>query len=232
MITLSVDIGGSNIKMMLFDDKNEYLGTRKIANTPQPATPANILLVLQGLLSEFPKYQCLCLGFPGVVKFGVVYTAPNLDSSWVDYDLLTALKQLTSVPTLIANDADLQGYGVIVGIGVEMVITLGTGIGSALFIDGTLVPNLELGHHPWRKGRSYEDLLGNAALKKKGEAKWFKNLLRAIAQMQHTFNYDIIYLGGGNSRYLKGKKLPENVRVCDNVAGLIGGVRLWQLQNR
>src|SRR2546427_382933 len=125
----------------------------------------------------------------------------------------------------VDHDADVQGYGVISGEGVELVITLGTGFGSGLFVDGKLVPNLEIGHHPFQKGKTYEDLLGDAALKKVGKRKWNKRVVRAIQTLERTFNYDRLYVGGGNAARIT-VKLPSNVKIVSNVAGLLGRLAL------
>ena len=99
----------------------------------------------------------------------------------------------------VANDASVQGYGAVKGDGVELLLTLGTGMGSALFTDGKLCPGLELGHHPWRK-KTYEDYLGRRGLDKYGKKQWNKRLKEAIAQTEATFNWDHLYLGGGNTK--------------------------------
>jgi polyphosphate glucokinase len=121
----------------------------------------------------------------------------------------------------------MQGLGAIQGKGVEMVITLGTGFGSALFVDGRLVPNLEMGHHPFRKGETYEQQLGRVALEKVGNDKWNRRLLKAIATLQHLFNYDYLYIGGGEATRIK-IKLPTNVKIIPNITGLLGGIALWR----
>ncbi|MEE9232826.1 MAG: hypothetical protein V3U07_05180, partial [Nitrospirales bacterium] len=117
-------------------------------------------------------------------------------------------------------------YGAIKGKGVELVITLGTGFGTALFVNGHLVPNLEIAHHPFRRGRTYEEELGVIALKRIGKKKWNQTLIKAIETLDRVINYDHLYLGGGN-----GKKvtidLPPNVTIIPNVAGLLGGIALW-----
>jgi polyphosphate glucokinase len=102
------------------------------------------------------------------VRGGVTETAVNLDPDWVGFDLATALSQRLDKPARVINDADMQGLGAISGKGVELVITLGTGFGAALFLDGKLVPNLEMGHHQFRKEETYEQQLGRAALEKGG----------------------------------------------------------------
>nr|WP_318730184.1 hypothetical protein [Roseofilum sp. Guam] len=128
----------------------------------------------------------------------------------------------------MANDADIQGFGAISGQGVELVITLGTGFGTALFVDGKLVPNLEGGHHPFRKKQTYEQQLGRAALEKVGTKKWNKRLKKAICKLQHLFNADRIYLGGGEAKKVD-CELPKNVSIVPNINGLLGGIALWNL---
>jgi polyphosphate glucokinase len=120
----------------------------------------------------------------------------------------------------------MQGYGVIRGEGVEMVLTLGTGMGSALFTNGHLVPNFELGHHPFEKGKTYEERVSERELERIGKKIWRKRMARVIGQLEAIWNYDALYVGGGNARYLP-FELPDNVRVFENVQGMTGGVRLW-----
>lgn len=108
-------------------------------------------------------------------------------------------------------------------------VTLGTGFGGSLFVDGRLVPNLELGHHPFRKGKTYEEVLGKAGLERLGKQKWTRRLHEAIEQLQHLFNFRRVYVGGGNAKKLKEPEtLPHNVVVVDNTAGLLGGIALWR----
>ena len=141
--------------------------------------------------------------------------------------LAAEVKRLTGKSCRAANDADVQGYGAVEGKGVEMVLTLGTGMGSAIFTNGHLVPNLELGHHPFRNGKTYEELIGQAARENAGDKKWSKRVARAIAQILPIWNPRILYLGGGNAKKLT-IDLPQNVKLVPNVAGILGGIRLWE----
>jgi len=226
--TLSIDIGGTGLKMLVLDAQGHPVSERARVATPQPATPAAMLRALGDLVRQQPRFDRVSAGFPGVVHDGVVKTAPNLDPSWAGHDLAAALHKLTGKPARVANDADVQGLGDVRGDGVELVLTLGTGLGSALFVDGHLVPNLELGHHPFRGGKSYEDLVGRAALEKAGKKRWRRHVLAALAQLDPIFNYKTIYLGGGNARHLKRADLPRNVRITSNEAGILGGIALWR----
>lgn len=226
--TLAIDIGGTGLKMLVLDARGKPQNERARIETPRPATPAAVLRALAKLIAQQPPFDRVSAGFPGVVHDGVVKTAPNLHPSWVGHDLAKALRGATRKPVRVANDADVQGLGDIAGKGVELMLTLGTGLGSALFVDGTLVPNLELGHHPFRDGKTYEELVGRAAIEKLGKKRWRKHVRAAIAQLDPIFNYRTIYLGGGNARHLKPTDLPKNGRMCSNEAGLLGGIALWR----
>jgi polyphosphate glucokinase len=126
----------------------------------------------------------------------------------------------------VANDADVQGLGSVSGRGDELVITLGTGFGSVLFVDGHRI-HLELAHHPFHNAKTYEDELGYKALKRKGKKKWNKLLREAIDELSQTFNYDRLYIGGGNADHVD-FDLPKSVTVVSNTEGLLGGIKLWQ----
>lgn len=224
-LTLSVDIGGSGIKVIVLDDRGNPVSDRSRLKTPQPATPKAVIQTIATLAAP-ETYDRVAVGFPGVINNGVIKTAVNLDSSWIGFDLASALTDRLQKPVRVANDADIQGWGAISGTGVELVITLGTGFGSALFINGRLVPNLEMGHHPFRKGETYEEQLGREALEKEGKKKWNARLEKAISNLERLFNYDCLYIGGGEAKNIS-FKLPSNAQIVPNVAGLLGGIRLF-----
>ena len=225
--SLAIDVGGTGIKAVILSETGKPLTQRSRVKTPRPATPATVIKTIVESAKQQGEFDRVSVGFPGVVRCGVTVTAPNLDGRWGDYHLADVLTKKLGSPVRVANDADVQGYGVISGEGVELVITLGTGFGSGLFVDGKLVPNLEIGHHPLQKGKTYEDLLGDAALQKAGKKKWNKRLVRAIQTMDLVFNYDRLYIGGGNAARIT-VKLPENVKIVSNAAGLRGGLALWR----
>lgn len=227
-VTLAVDIGGTGIKGMLLDQQGTPLSERLRIATPQPASPVRVLPVLDEICAKLAGFDRISAGFPGVVQDGVVKTAPNLHPrKWADVALAEELSRRTGKPARVINDAGVQGYGVVEGRGVEMLLTFGTGMGCALFIDGRYVPNLELGHHPLRKGRTYEEYVCDDELKRVGESRWLQRVDRVIAQVLPIWNPRVLYLGGGNARLIRGK-LPPNVRVVENVAGLLGGIALWR----
>jgi polyphosphate glucokinase len=127
----------------------------------------------------------------------------------------------------VVNDADLQGAAVVAGRGLELVVTLGTGVGTAIFLDGHLVPHLELAHHPLHRDRTYNEELGEAARKRIGNAKWNKRVGAALQTLERLTFYDRLYVGGGNARHLK-VDLGPKAKLVDNSAGILGGIKLWE----
>jgi polyphosphate glucokinase len=227
--TLCIDIGGTGIKMMVLDPVGKPLNERARELTPKPATPQAVLGVIRKMVKEQPKFERVSVGFPGVVQRGITLTAPNLSPEWAQQNLRADIEAITGAPTRVLNDADLQGYGVIERSGVEMVLTLGTGLGAALYLNGHLVPNLELGHHPFQKDKTYEERVSDAELKEHGKQKWSKRVGDMIDMLSAIFNYDRLHIGGGNAQHIK-LDLPENVTLFDNVDGMSGGIRLWDDQ--
>lgn len=225
--TLALDIGGSGIKGMILDSEGTPLSDRHRIPTPNPPLPEAVLTVIEEISQTLGDSDRLSVGFPGVVTQGIVKTAVNLCPEWVDFNLASALQARLNQPTRVANDADIQGYGVIQGQGVELVVTLGTGFGTALFVNGTLVPNLEIAHHLFRKDKTYEETMGRAGLKEKGKKSWNRNLERAIASLSKAFNYENLYIGGGEAKHIT-LDLPENVTIVSNQAGILGGIALWK----
>ena len=225
--TLAVDIGGSGVKTMLLDEQGKPLTDRLRGKTPDPSTPKAIIAMIADFAKELGEFDRVSVGFPGVIKKGVVYTAANLDKKWVEFPFADELSKQLGKPVRVANDAVVQGMGGVSGIGVEMVITLGTGMGAGLYIDGIPIPSLEMGHHPFRNGKTYEDYLGRRALAKEGRKKWNKRLAEAIDQLYRVFYYDRLYIGGGNAAKIT-IKLPQNARVISNEEGILGGIKLWE----
>lgn len=229
--TLCIDIGGTGVKALIVNSKGAQISERLRVRTPRPATPKKVLSALAPMIEQLRPFERVSAGFPGVVEDGVVKTAPNLHRSWHDTDLAKALAKRTRKPARVLNDAGIQGYGVIEGRGVELVLTLGTGFGFALYVNGMYVPNLEIGHHPFRGSRTYENLVGGDALEEIGKSKWNKRVTRVLALIQPIFNPRKIYIGGGNVKYLDAR-LPRNTKCVPNIAGLTGGIALWNGQSK
>lgn len=228
--TLTIDIGGSGTKLMVLDAGGNPVSDRIREKTPRPATPEAILAVIKELLTKAPAFDRVSVGFPGVVQHGVIRTAANLEpSAWFGFDLQLAMTELVQKPVKVVNDADLAGFGVMEGKGLELVLTFGTGLGVALFIDGRLVPNLELGHAQFEKGLTFEQRVCEAELERVGRKRWRGRVERAIGRFERLFNYDVLWIGGGSSKQLELEDLPPNVRRFSNVEGMRGGVRVWSL---
>ncbi|HEX7840098.1 MAG TPA: ROK family protein [Kofleriaceae bacterium] len=224
--TLAIDIGGTGIKALVLGADGRALTERARIETPRPATPAALVPAIGKLVEPLGAFDRISVGFPGVVVDGVTLSAPNLHKQWRGFDLAGAMTEQLGRPARVLNDAGVQGYGVIEGHGVEMVLTLGTGLGCALYLDGHYVPNLELAHHPFRGGKTYEDYVGARALRKIGKKKWNRRVARVIAQVLPVWNPRHLYLGGGNAKHLT-IELPDHITITPNIAGLMGGIVLW-----
>jgi polyphosphate glucokinase len=226
-ITLTLDVGGTGIKGCLLNPQGKPITERQRYETPNPATPDAVLTIMDEIVGKVGKFDRVSVGFPGVVKRGATLTAHNLSPKWVGFELQKVLMRRWKKPVRVANDAAVQGLAAIDGKGLEMVITLGTGFGSSLYIEGRLVPGLELAHHPWRKDKTYEDDLGKRGFQKHGRKRWNKLVAKAIPQIESLFNFDHLYIGGGNATKID-FDLPNHVTRIPNEDGLLGGVALWK----
>lgn len=236
--TLAIDVGGNGLKAAVLDPQGAPLGERVRVRTPRPAHPDRLVAALRALVEPVPGYDRVSVGFPGMVRDGRVLTAPNLVRSrggkvshkaaaaWEGFDLAGELSAALGRPTKVVNDASMQGAAVVSGEGLEWAVTLGTGFGTALFWDGQLTPNLEFSHHPFHKGQTYDEYLGDAARRAVGNRAWSKRVRRAIDTLDTLSSFDRIYVGGGNSRHVK-VDLGAKAQLVDNSAGILGGIRLW-----
>ncbi len=224
---LSIDIGGSHIKATVLNSDGKVEKEYEKVDTPYPANPENVIKAIKGLAKNFPSFNRVSVGFPGYVHNGKIMTAPNLGTSfWKEFDLKAKLEQELGQPVLVINDADLQGLGVVDGKGYEMVITLGTGFGTAFTKDGVLLPHIELAHHPITKKHTYDKYVGEIALQTAGEEKWNLRMQKVLHTLKTVFNYDQLYISGGNGSKLT-FPLEANMRLVSNIDGIKGGLRLW-----
>jgi polyphosphate glucokinase len=225
--TLAIDIGGTGLKASVLDRAGQMVVERVRVATPDPCSPDILLQALATLVAPLPPFDRISIGFPGVVREGRVITAPHFETKpWRDYPLADAAAQRLGKPARLLNDAEVQGLGIVVGKGLEVVLTLGTGIGSAVFSNGLLTPHLELAHHPIRRGQSYNDYIGNKARRGHSAKTWNRRVLKTIEIVYALLHYDTLYLGGGNAANITAD-LPGNVQITSNDAGITGGIRLW-----
>jgi polyphosphate glucokinase len=226
-MTLAIDIGGTHLKSCVLDGGGAIASEHAQTSTPYPCPPERMVRALVELVAGLPPADRVSIGFPGVVRGGEVLSAPHFkEREWRRYPLQDRLGEELGKPARLLNDAEVQGLGVVSGEGLEVVLTLGTGVGSAVFERGRLAPHLELAHHPLHKGRSYNEYVGEAARRAISGAKWNRRVLRMIGVAEALLRYDSLYLGGGNSARLH-KPLPKRVHAASNLAGLTGSVRLW-----
>ena len=239
--TLTIDVGGTGLKATVLDDKGAPLHDRVRVPTTFPTSPAKLVDDLESLVASLPAYDRVSVGFPGAVRGGKVRTAPAfsttaglgteidpaLVAAWKDFDLAAALTERLGKPCRVANDADVQGAGAVSGRGLEFIMTLGTGVGTAAFLDGKLALHLELAHHPFEGGATYNEYIGDRALQKHGKKKWNRRVAKAVAAIDALVLPDAILVGGGNAKHVNGE-LGSKVRLVDNKAGLLGGIKLWE----
>ncbi len=199
--------------------------------TPPSGDPGEIMQAIVELTKDFEAYNKVSVGFPGYVRKGVVYTAPNLSTEkWRGLDFSKKLSEILRRPVRVLNDADMQGLGIAKGTGLEMVVTLGTGFGTALLMDGVLLPHMEIAHHPVSKRKDYDEYIGAKVLDEIGLDRWNKRMKRVIGILKTVFNYDHLYISGGNSKKIN-FETDSNITRVSNIDGIKGGAKLWQRDN-
>ena len=212
---LAIDVGGSHVKTRVSGRRE----MRQFESGPTltPRRMVSRVLKLNGDL----KYDVVSIGYPGVVVHGKIINEPyNLGRGWVGFDFRKAFGR----PTLLMNDAAMQAVGSYEG-GRMLFLGLGTGLGSALIVDGTVAP-MELAHLPYKRGRTYEDYLGDRGRYRLGPKKWRRTVADVVEQLSTALEADYVVLGGGNARKLK--KLPKNARLGNNDFAFLGGFRVWR----
>lgn len=225
---LAIDIGGTGLKASVVDETGRLLVPRRRIKTPHPCPPRVMMEALARLVAPLPPHDCIAIGFPGVVQRNRVVTAPHFGTEhWAEYALAEAASERFGGEARMVNDAEMQGLAVISGKGLELVLTLGTGAGTGLFRDGELMPHLELAHHPiYGKKKTYNDYIGDAALKKVGRKHWNKRVAHTIDVLASLLHFDHLFIGGGNARKIV-LETPSSVTIVQNDAGIAGGAFLW-----
>lgn len=213
--TLVVDVGGTSVKILATGETE-----RRKAPSGPTMTPTEMVETAKRL-AEGWRYERASVGYPGLVHRGKAIKDPhNLGPGWVDFDFAKAF----GCPVLLINDAAMQALGSYNG-GSMLFLGLGTGLGSALIVDGVIQP-MELAHLPYRKGRTYEDYVGEEGLQRLGKKKWHEHVARVVGLLRAALVADDVVIGGGNSKMLD--ELPEGCRLGDNANAFVGGFRMWE----
>ena len=244
--TLAIDCGGGGIKGAVLDESGTMRAQPVRVPTPYPFPPSLFVETLAGLATQLPRADRVTVGLPGMIRHGVVITTPHyvtrsgphtrvvpdLVDLWHGFDARTALSEAFGLPTMVLNDAEVHGAGVVAGQGLEVVLTLGTGLGCAIFDGGHLAPHLEISQAPVRWGLSYDEYIGEHERRRLGDALWSRRALRVIDALRPVFVWDRLYIGGGNSRHITPTtvaRLGDDTVIVPNTVALIGGARVWQL---
>ncbi len=225
---LCVDIGGTLIKAATVNESGTLTSDFITTQTPKPSTPDAIVDLVADVVKTLPTFGRVSVGFPGVVGQQHIRTAPNLGTpQWKEFDLEQVLSQRLRAPVRVLNDAIVYGLGVAKGPGRECVLTFGTGMGCALFVNGTVFFGLELGQHHAIDDCNYDGYIGHAAYLELGPEAWNERAKRVLSSVQALTNVDRLYVGGGNSRRLT-FGLPVWASVVPPATGISGGARLWR----
>jgi polyphosphate glucokinase len=244
--TLAIDCGGGGIKASVLDESGTMRAQPVRVPTPYPLPPTLFVQTLGDLAGKLPTADRATVGMPGMIRHGVVVATPHyvtrngprtkvdpdLVEQWAGFDARTALTTTFGLPTLVLNDAEVHGAGVVAGTGLELVLTLGTGLGCALFDGGILAPHLEFSQAPVRWGMSYDTYIGEHERRRLGDAFWSRRIRAIVDGLRPVFMWDRLYIGGGNARRIRPEQLTrmgDDVVVVPNTAGIVGGVRAWSL---
>ncbi|NMR18905.1 ROK family protein [Cellulomonas fimi] len=247
--TLAIDCGGGGIKASVLDGAGTLRAPALRVPTPYPLPPDRLVATVVDIAASLPPADRVTVGMPGMLRHGVVVATPHyvtrsgphsrvlpeLVAAWADFDMQAAVRAALDLPALVLNDAEVHGAGVVAGSGLELVLTLGTGLGSALFDGGVLAPHLELSQAPVRWGTTYDAYVGQVERARLGDALWSRRVRRVVEGLRPVFLWDRLYLGGGNSRRVSPQvlaRLGDDVVVVPNSAGIVGGVRAWELRRR
>jgi len=212
---LVIDVGGTHVKALATGRKVPL----KIASGPTLTAREMVRRVRKATATW--TFDAVSIGYPGVVLHGRPVIEPrNLGTGWVGFDFRRAF----GCPVKVINDAAMQALGSYRG-GRMLFLGLGTGLGSALIVDGVVEP-MELAHLPYKKGRTYEDYIGEVGRKRLGEAKWRRHVMDVVSRLQAALEADDVVIGGGNAARLR--KVPAGARLGSNAFAFVGGYRLWE----
>ncbi|MDO4900021.1 ROK family protein [Actinomyces sp.] len=244
--TLSVDCGGGGIKASVLDADGAIISRALRTPTPYPLPPELLVDTIKDLADQLPPADRVTVGMPGMIRHGVVIATPHyitrdgprsrvlpeLVEAWARFDMGGNLQSVLGRPVLVLNDAEVAGAGVVTGHGLEMIVTLGTGLGNAVFDNGVLAPHVEVSQGPVRWGLTYDDYIGEHERLRLGDAHWSRRVRRVVEALRPMYMWDRLYLGGGNSRRITAfqlNRIGDDVVVVPNEAGMTGGARCWEM---
>ncbi len=247
--TLAIDCGGSGIKGSVLDPEGAMRVPRVRIATPYPLPPDRFVEALRTVAEVLPDFSRVTVGMPGMLRHGVVIETPHyvtrrgprsrphpeLLAAWSRFDAATAVGNAFDRPALVLNDAAVHGAGCVSGDGLEVMLTLGTGLGCAMFDRGQLAPHLEMSHAPVRRSATFDTYVGDAERRRLGDARWSRRVVKAVEALRPVFVWDRLYLGGGNAKRITPTdrdRLGDRVEIVPNSVGILGGVRAWSLEMR
>lgn len=240
--TLAIDCGGTGLKGLVLNEHGEPVTGQVYVPTPYPCPPQRMIDTLVDIAERTGHaFDRVTVGFPGLIRHGVVYATPHyvtlagpftpadpdLVRQWSRFDVAAALGAALQRPTRVANDAEIAGLAVIQGRGFEVVLTFGTGMGFAYFDNGRLLPKIEMSQGLYRDGQTYDQYLGITTFQRIGAPAWVERIEQAVADLRPVWWWDRLYIGGGGSRHLHRSRLGHDVTVVPNIAGMLGGIKLW-----
>jgi polyphosphate glucokinase len=246
-LTLAIDCGGTGIKGSVLDALGQMVAEQVRVRTPYPLPPERFVGIIAGLADRLPAAERVTVGMPGMIRHGRVVSTPHyvtkrgphtkvdpvLVEDWRNFDARGKVAEALELPTIVLNDAEVAGAGAVTGFGFEVVLTLGTGLGCSIFDDGHLLPHLEVSRAPVRRGRIYDTYIGDAARRRLGHLAWSRRVRDVLIGLRPMFEWDRLFIGGGNGAKLDQKDLlivGGQILVVPNSAGIIGGVKAWDLE--
>ncbi|WP_203901971.1 ROK family protein [Virgisporangium aliadipatigenens] len=244
--TLTIDCGGGGIKASVLDADGAMLADPIRVPTPYPLSTSLFIETLLALARRLPPAARVTVGVPGMIRHGVVVHTPHyitvsgprsrvdpeLRDQWTGFHLEKALAVAFGLPTLVLNDAEVHGADLVQGAGLELVLTLGTGLGCAMFDHGVLAPHLEFSRAPMRWGQTYDTYIGEIERRRLGVRLWSRRMVRVVESLRPVFLWDRLYIGGGNAQLIRAEaraKMGPDVVFALNAAGIRGGGKAWNL---
>jgi polyphosphate glucokinase len=246
LTTLTVDCGGTGIKASVLDKTGKVLIDFPYLKTPHPLSPAKLIKIIEDFVIADSRIKRVTVGLPGMIRDGKIVFIPHyinksgprgavdqqLKKAWHGFDMQAGLQKKLKLPTLVLNDAEVHAAAVISGIGLETVLTFGTGLGSAIFNNGQLAPHLEISHATIRYGKSIDAWIGEISRRRMGNQLWSRRVKALIGELYPMIIWDKLYIGGGNSSRISKSALKSfdyKVKIIPNSAGVAGGVKAWDL---